>query len=49
MMELDAMNPADVTAALNAMRPRQAAEMLEASVFWGLSTTHDGSTLVPVV
>ena len=49
MMELDAMDPADVTAALNAMRPRQAAEMLEVSFCWGLLTTHDPSTPVPVV
>ena len=49
MMELDAMDPADVTAAMNAMRPRQAAEMLEVRFCWGLLTTHDHFTQSPVV
>ena len=49
MMELDAMDHADLTAALNAMRPRQAAEMLEVSLCWGLLNIHKRSTLLPIV
>ena len=49
MMELDAMDHADITAALNAMRPRQAAELLEVRLSWGLLTTHDRLTPLPVV